>query len=178
MEFVDRQKWHDWYAPLPVVMITSKNRDRSFRCSPFTWVLPLSKKSVVAVMMRKESKTLGNVEREWVPGGNSLKLVLSWLPGDVKLAQKVLETRRPEAPYEFSLSKVDGWPLPVPKMAIASHLCSINGIFSAPLMNLTTHRLVSLSIEEEIVFREDASPLMFSHSKLFYDLTPYKVRGY
>jgi len=123
------------FRPLPVTMVTSINKDGSYRCSPFTWLLPINRKEYFIVMMRKESVTLQNLKKR-------PEIAVSWMPASRAVAQLIKETKMPENPYRFEMEFPIGFNLPIPKLSIYALEGRVLEIRSVDICSDPTHEMV------------------------------------
>jgi flavin reductase (DIM6/NTAB) family NADH-FMN oxidoreductase RutF len=160
------------FKPLPVAMITSVEEDGSFRCSPFTWLIPVSKESGFVVMMRKESKTLDNLRER-------PKLAVAWMPPAYSVAQAVKETKSPLNPFKFEMMTPDGFSMPVPAVSIYSLEAEVIMIESMEKVFLEwTHEMVFCRAVKEFVRDRISIPLLHMGFKSFAVAQEFQVEGY
>ncbi|MEM2946765.1 MAG: flavin reductase [Candidatus Bathyarchaeia archaeon] len=152
-------------------MVTSVNEDGSYRCSPFTWLLPVSKKDCFIVMMRKESKTLANLKR-------SPEIAISWMPASRAVAQLVKETRAPENAYEFEMIVPIGFSMPVPKLSLYALEGRVLEIREVDVCEEQTHDMVFCKGERVWMMKDFHLPLLHVGCKSFAIADGFEVEGY
>jgi len=175
---VDRPNWWNWLAPNLVVMVTTYDVDKEeYRCSPFSWVVPLSKKpELFGILARRSSKTLSNI-RKLIDSVGSARFTVSLMEPTPDVAQEILETRSGEPGSEMKLvvSYSDGCGvLMVPEGSLAS-LCAVcDSILSLP----GTHDMIVSRVSGVAGNGRFGSPLLFYFGRKFAYARVFEVEGY
>lgn len=175
-------------TPQVVVLISSLNADgATWRCKPFSWVVPVNKEHAVAIMMRRDSKTLENLLRE--PEGEervSLIAQMATVEATEEAAQRILMTCAPEpVPYPSTLPGKMFFAAPIPEGAVAVSQLRFVGATDL-LANLSpqfglgasSHLLVMFRLLWTHVLQEEKKPLLHDGMKTFASSTFFKVPGY
>lgn len=162
--------WIDFFTPLPVMMISTMSRDKQWRCSPFTWCVPVSKDGFFAIMMRETSVTLENMR------SGCRVVTCSQLPVSMGVAQAVLVGRkdRLNVPFKESSWWVDA--PPVPNIALRAMLARAKHFYK-PGGETGTHVMVVLKVLQ-MIEKSPEPPLMFSSLRTFWGAEKFEVEGY
>ena len=166
------------FTPQVVFMVTTK-QEKSWRCKPFSWVVPFNKGPLFGIMMKRGSQTLINLLKD-------PRFSIAVVPASSVHAQDVLMTtaQEPET-REWEVAVPRGLAVPAAIHALAVAECTFLG-YSDLLIGLEkdekkrTHLAVLGRIDRiiECAEGEEIPVLLHYTGKVFAAPKSFEVVGY
>ena len=167
------------FTPQVVFMVTTKEGD-GWRCKPFSWLIPLNKGPLFAIMAKRKSQTLQNMLVH-------NRFSLATLPATPLHAKDVLMTTAPEPGTRSWPTVIPvGTTVPIAAGACDTAVCTFLGYSdlletAEPEQEKRTHLMILGRIEEwrsRLGRSGVPAPLLHQTGKMFARVEEFEVAGF